>query len=81
MILKTGVWLLIMSSAGVIYRLADLAYSSSPCLKWLCLGCLSLSLLCFAAVYARFEAPRLRRVIPPEPDMIKSPMWKSSSMA
>jgi hypothetical protein len=81
MVLKTGVSLLVMSSAGVLYRSAELAYSSIPCLKWLCLGGLSISLLCFAVVYVRFEAPRFRRVISPESDMIKSPMWKSSSMA
>ena len=81
MILKTGLSLLAMSSAGVIYRSADLAYSFIPCLKWLCLSGLGLSLVCFAVVYIRSEAPRLRRFIPLDSDMIKSPMWKSSSMA
>ena len=81
MTLKMGVSSLLMSSAGVIYRTADYAYSTLPCLKWLCLGGLGLSLVCFAAVYIRSEAPRFRRAFPAEPDMIKSSMWKSSSMA
>lgn len=80
-VLKLGIAHFLLGSAGVIYRLADLTYSTIPSLRWFCLSGLAISLACFAIVYTRAEACRFAKVIPQEPDMIKSSLWKSSSMA
>lgn len=79
--LRIGICLLFFSSAGVIARAAELALTSYPLFKWICFSGLSGSLACFAAIYVRAEVHRVRRILSPQPDMIKSPLWKSSSMA
>ena len=75
MILKTGVLLLVISSTGVIVRSADLDGSSIPCLEWLCLVGLGLSLLCFAAVYVLSDMSRLQKTFTRILHMLKSLPW------
>jgi hypothetical protein len=78
--LKTGISLLSASTIGVGYRIADLAYSMNPLLKWFCLFGLTIALSCFVATYISAEAPRLRKYLLRQPHMIKSSAWKLSSL-
>ena len=79
--LRTGICLLFLSSVGVIARMAHLALTADPLFKWICLAGLSSSLFCFVTYYLQSEAPRFRKPLSLDPDMIKSPLWKSSSTA
>jgi hypothetical protein len=74
--LKTGLYFFFVSSLGVLYRTADLAYSSLPTLKWFCLFGLWTALICFMTTYLSSELLHLRKTFTRQPHMIKSSAWK-----
>jgi len=79
--LRTGICLLFLSSVGVMARMARLALTTDPLFKWICVAGLGGSLLCFVSIYLRSEAPTLHKTLALGPNMIRSPLWKSSSTA
>lgn len=78
MMLRIGLYLLSTSSFGVLYRAADLTYSTNTGLDWSCLAGLILSIICFVGTYLRHEAPHRRNIFLRGSDMIKSSTWKLS---
>ena len=61
--LRTGLILLTTSTAGVLFRVADVAYSDVPGLQWVCLAGLIGSLISFAVDYLKSELPYITRPV------------------
>lgn len=74
--LRTGIILLLFSSAVVIGRCTETIFVATPVLKLTCLVGLALSLICFTATYIKISAVESRRRLLAAPHMVKSREWK-----